>query len=586
MTCRVSSTVLEVDPGGEPFRGVTSMGEAISGHRETQTKLPDPVGGGWWNPGAWALPALTISAASAVVLVVVLWFLQRNATMRSLFVLPWYAGAGIALLALLLASLVVWRGSRRPGRLAPRLWALLLALVSLAALVSVCAFPRSSWPHAMAVASLAAAVTLTTRMVRLRPNSALVQSIAALSVLGVLPAVLLGTAWVGERIVTGKRTRVEGLIAQLRGWETEVEAVTGYSWKDMAVHREAAAQTVARLGALSFADRLGDADLWRESVVLGLDDELSAAARELLDAVVDGLDPARVPRVSSFPDPALHYDPYMHRWERSKEFPEQSAIVGSYHREIGRLFGELEVPDLTAAVAGGPFQQLLAHRQAARERLRLAARTIATSFSDHWAVLLMPQRRELVGMDATTLVDALQLPLLGLDSEEPLAAADVAKLLRVPRREAEWMVEHNPSCRRLPDYDDRGLAHFRIDCYAYEPRAGHGGAELAIEVRLVYQAQYGTKTVPGGSLPVELYFLFPIPAERQPDDFRIAVMSSLGEAVRARSSARVEARDRGNSLASGFRVVEGDDVVQVDYPRVISLVGDERGLQVRALRRD
>lgn len=43
------------------------------GHRETQTGLPDPLQSvGFWNAGAWALPAAMLSWASACVFVVML----------------------------------------------------------------------------------------------------------------------------------------------------------------------------------------------------------------------------------------------------------------------------------------------------------------------------------------------------------------------------------------------------------------------------------------------------------------------------------------------------------------------------------
>ncbi|HET9765368.1 MAG TPA: hypothetical protein VFS60_00900 [Thermoanaerobaculia bacterium] len=554
--------------------------DASGGHRENQTKLPDPTSG-WrlWAVGSWALPAVTLSFASAAVFAVVLYYLQHDRQMRSLFVLPWYTGAAIALLAATTSWMVVRQGSRRPGRIGPRLWALALLLVSSLAVILVCVWPRSSWTHALAVAALAAAVTLLARLVKVRPDSSLVQRIAPLSLLAVLVVVVPSARLTGRHIVDGKRARISGLIDHLRWCRAEVEAVASHPWDDMADHPDAAAQAVVRLRAVSVAHLLDAPELWSDAAVLGLDGELGGRAEELGDAVVDAIATGRAPGVSSFPEPALYWNHSEGRWQKSKDFPGLSATVGDYHREIGRLVDELAVADL--AIASEPYRRLVAHHRAANNRFANTAKRKAASWSDGWAAVVLPQHRAVLGKDSIALVDLFQLPLLAPAAPESLAAADLGSLARLPLGTARQLAAESADCKLLP-YVEPPKTYFRVDCYAYEPAPNTSGAQLRIELRVVYESNAYQPLVESAS-PVELFFLVPIPPETESDAFGAAVMTSLATAARKRTSGTVVPSDRGNSRVSGFNIFESGASTKVLHPTVTSLVGDDRALQVRAM---
>jgi len=555
------------------------MDDSPAGHRETQTQVPDPLAGsGLWNMGTWALPAVTLSIASAAVFVIVWLFLQHDREMRSLFVLPWYVGLPIAAGAAALAWTVVLHGRRRPGWIGPRLWVLALAVLNSLFAVLVPLFPKTSWTHALVFAGFAAALTLTPRLVKLRPDVALVQRIAPLSLFGVL-FVVLPTVWgIGNHITEGKRDQVELLIQQLQLWTSEVREVTGYDWKRMEADREGALHNVERLKRLSFAGRINDLELWREAVILGKDTELAKRSQELMDAVVVGLNPKRVPRVSSFEEPALHWNHDQKHWEANADFQGLSVTVGEYHHEIGRLFAELEVTDLP--VLSQPLVDLEGHYRTQRDQFKKAMTGILGSWPDNWAVFRIPQHRVLIGRESLPLSEMLQVPLFA--TEEPLAAGNLWKLTSLPLGEVRRLGRKPPGCRPL-EYTEGLRDYFRLDCYSYSPQGKGEGAELRIEMRLVYESEPG-KSLAEYSLPAEVYFLFPIPPDEGSDNFRETVMTGLANASRRLSGRSISGSDRGNSVASGFRILGDGSSVLVYYPTVVPLLGEQRALQVRAAR--
>jgi hypothetical protein len=152
--------------------------------------LPDPLAGtGFWNMGAWALPSTMLSACSAAVFAAVFVSFQLGGAKGGAFVFPslWTAIIGGA--GALLAWVVVVICRRRPGRIWPRVWALFLACANTSITLVGLIARQSAWPAALAVAGFTAAIALTPRLVKLRPDSAMVQRIAPLSLLILLIAV-------------------------------------------------------------------------------------------------------------------------------------------------------------------------------------------------------------------------------------------------------------------------------------------------------------------------------------------------------------------------------------------------------------
>ena len=559
------------------------MSDLRPGHRETQTTIPDPLAGRWWHVGTLALPAVSLSIASASAVVAVLLFLQRNAEIRALFQLSRAAVVSAALVALILAGLIVERGRRRPGRIWPRLWALILVALSAAALVIVLASPQRSLSHALAVACLAGAAVLAARLFKLRPQSALVQLIAPLSLLAVLVVVLPAVWWIGEQIAEGKREGVRQLIAQLQRWSSELREVAAHDWKTMEVDREGAVANVLRLERLSFPGHLDRGELWSEAAVLGLDGELSARAQELVAAVVDLLDPARVPRVSTVKEPAVHWSLDEQRWVENPDFPELSGLVGRYHREAGRLLGELEVGDLTA-----PDQSVVDLQEryrAENQRFTTSAKAIAQDFSDNWAVFRIPQHPSLIGRRSLPLAEVLRSPLFASGSGS-LSAGDLWRLSKLSLGEAQRLAQSSANCRPLPYYQDPSDSSrtlYRIDCYAYTPAAEGPGAELRFEMRLVYQSE-PYSTLKSWDPPEEVYFLFPLSTAGTDDEYRHALMGALADVSRNVPGLMVRARDRGNSVFDGFNIDGGGGTVRVLPARPIPFLAKHGALEVRVLR--
>lgn len=211
------------------------MSRLASGHRETQRNIPDPLQRGGWISliGTLAPPAVTLSTASLLVCAIVFGFLQRNPELRAIFSLQamfgettgegqgWQRlavlGAGLATACL--AWLIVLRCQRRPGPIAPRLWALFLAGLTSAWAVLQCLSPwpnNAPWLDAATVASFAATLTLLPRLLRFHPDSAWLQRIAPLSLLLVLLAVLPAMDYLGGDMVQVRKRGLGGVISGLQ----------------------------------------------------------------------------------------------------------------------------------------------------------------------------------------------------------------------------------------------------------------------------------------------------------------------------------------------------------------------------------
>ena len=380
-------------------------------------------------------------------------FLLYDEEWRSLFVLPLPRGALIAALAAGLAWWIASRGRRRPGRIWPRLWALFLAgLNSLTTAVALL-LPGRSWPLALAVAGLAAALTLAPRLVPLRPDSAMLQRVTPLSVLGVLLLILPLSCAAGNGIVGKRRHDVERKIDQLQLWTAEVQQVAGYDWSGMEDDPEGARKMVDRLERLSFAGEVGDPALWESAVTLGLDEELAARARELMDAVVAAFEPERVPRISTLREPAVRWDPEAKQWEAYSAFPRLSGITGAYHAQMGRLAAELDPGEVRAGSAG--LVNLDLHYQTKEKELQAHLRQIAGTWTDNWAVFEVPRHKELIGRTEVSLADVLRAPFAASADgrQEQLVAGDLWRLIALPLAEVRRLTGHAPGCRPV-EYEE------------------------------------------------------------------------------------------------------------------------------------
>jgi hypothetical protein len=546
-------------------------------HRETQTSLPGPLDevSRWQKIGTWTLPAAALSYASAFVLAVTLLYLRLAGELGSLFVMSLGWGRAVAVLSAALAWLIVFRCSRRPGLMWPRVWALILAILTSLFALLLLSFPTETWSSALEVAGFAAVLTLLPRLYKLRPDSGLVPQIAPLAFLGVLLPVLLAVGWTGRSIAASKKVRVDHAIEQVRKWTSEVRSMadrdwSGASWDD-------SAKAVEGLAEVRPAEQL-DLSLWREATTFERDRELAAEAGKLREAAIAGLAKNRVPRVSRLNEPAAYNDGK--RWVKGLLFPKASETVGRYFQEMGRIFTELDVQD------SYPDSQGLADFKTGylenKSRLTDQLSSQKEDWADHWAVFQIPA---LAGQSDMPLGKLLRnpSPILG----KP--AADLPRLL--------WLSygaihrQKPPGCRPLgptPDLKDRNGVKmeyelYRLDCYSYSPRPKDPGADLRVEMRVVYQSIPG-RDLQGSELPVEVYYLFPLPEGQKEEEFKQQVMTALSEAVRETTRMDVSPDKKTNTPATGFRVRGDGKRIVVRRPTFEDWIDGRKGLVVRAER--
>lgn len=547
------------------------------GHKEHRTDLPDPLARhGVWSFGTLALPAPLLSAASACVLVVVWVFFHHDSNRLELFRLPFPYTALIAGSAAALAWVIAAVCRKRPGRPWPRVWALLLATTATTLTILGLVMPENPEVLALAVSSLAAAATLAPRLARVRPHSPMVQNVAPLTLAVVLFVILPSSCAVRNSLAAEAEDRVDRHIRQLRVWKVEVDEIRTFGWSRMEETPDPAAERVDQLRRLGFETASGDPDLWRAATILGKDEALSTALQALTDSVVAGLDPNTVPRVSALKEPAVRWNHHDKRWESYSRFAGLSEIAGKYHQEMGRLFRQLAVDDQSV-----DYEELVRSREhysgqksVVDEHLRAAG-----TWADGWAAVRVDSEARV-----PSLYDVFRTPFAG-----GYSPGDLWSLTALPMgqlREIACESGNVRGCRCL-SYPDDGINYFRLDCYAYAPAAEGAGAELRMEMRLVYGSEPG-RAVDERSWPLEVFFHFLVPPDHAIDNFREEVMADLSSAVRASSGdGNIRYTDRGTSAAGGFEIVRDGRVVRVYRPRLVALRGlepEQRALEVRVER--
>jgi len=553
------------------------------GHRETVTDLPHPGSPPpVWSLASLGLPAGALTWASLGITVLVFSGVWGPPFLRSLFRLPWPVGVW-ASAATVIGAIVIWGCRRRPGRHFPRLWTIgltgAMALLGLYSLVDPVA-GGSPWCHAAALAGFTGTVVLLPRLVRVGPERRWIETIAPAGVAGamaLLVPVLCFVVWSYHHEVD----RLDGVIAlaQLRGGELEATADQARNGSGLELAR--LDRRLAELDDLSFAGRSSLQNLWRAAVTLGREDELGSALADLADGLVEGLSPAVAPRVSSLNETAVRWDPEAGKWVASSEFRRVSHLVGRYYQRLGGLFAALDPQTVEADSAA--LESYRERYGKEREVLRGYLQATRQEWADHWAVARVPGADDLVQTVEPALTPLLQAPLLAQEYEA-LAPADLPKLLDLDAERARSLAARVPDCR-LRSYRENGSAYERVDCDAYSPAAGDSlGAELRIELRLVYVASNGSG-VEQGQRPHEVFFLFPVPANRNENDYLEKVAQAVADAAAARWDGALRLLDRSGSALNGFALENDDARVIVHRPRLNSFLKGQKAVVVRAERR-
>lgn len=552
------------------------MAESFDGgHRETARDLPRPLQSGWY-PGTWALPATTISAASLVVVVVVFGVLQVGGRSSVLFRLPWSSGWS-ALAAAVVAWGIAISCRNRPGRHWPRWWALSLAAASSGvAVLDLAGSELGEHPrvHALALALLASSLALLPRLLKLHPAHWLVQHVAPLGLAAALFVALPAALVFGRHAVAERTERVAATVAELTREAAAIREVTSFDWSSSIERRHEAQQQMQRLADLPLEAWAPDRYLWQGAAVLGEEERLAAAYREILDAVVAGLDPERTPRLWQ-PQFAWNLDGQV--WERDPVFPELSAGVAGYHWRTSRLLRLLAPPS-------GEGDTLRAIATLYRDQVREADRRLA-GFSRSWAGDWVPPLVAAAGtapdLDGSSLVDLFRRPLL---ADGSLHAASLEELLDLTLWRARGVADPARGCGTR-EYREDEKQYFRIDCYAYRASLDPvPHAELRAEMRVVYAAEEALAPLAERDLPAEVYFLFPVPAAREAAPYRHDVMAALKAVVAAAyPDTTLEMIERDGSAARGFSFATRDGRrLRVVSHEIDDLSDGATGIQVRA----
>lgn len=553
-----------------------------AGHEETERNLPRPLQSGWY-PGIWALPATTLSLASSVVLTVVFAFLLAGATSRALFRLP--MAPAWALTSAALAWSVALGCRTRPGRHIPRVWAILLA-AGTTALSLVCLLARglalSPSVHALILASLAAAVTLLPRLLYLQPDHWLVQHIAPLALAFVLFVTLPVSFYIGQRMVAKQKRHVEATIAELSRQAGDIREISAFDWSRLAEQREEALRQIQRLQALPLERWLPDRYLWQGAARLGEDGQLGEAYRDLLDAVIKGMDPAHTPKLTH-----PQFNGTDQGWSRDPQFVDLSAAVAGYHLRIGQLFQSLDPP----AGESAAMHELATYYGQKEREVETILTGLSKTWNEDWVPPLAASRESQPRWALSPLPELLRRPL---PPDGALGPASLERLLALSLGRARRMADPSRGCAGRP-YREGDSQFFRIDCYAYasDLAASPPRPSLRAEMRIVYKSQE-LRPLGENDLPAEVYFLFPVPPDTDPAQYREDVMRSLESAAREDGEGSQVVQD-GRSSSTGFTLAteaRRRSVVVTSHP-ISDMSGEETesdgrvpGIGVRAWYRD
>ena len=552
-----------------------------AGHRERQSAIPDPLAAGSLAQrlGTLGLPAAMLSWASLLALLSVLAAVQHSAQLRAAYrfflPLPWLAALGAAALA----GAVVAAGSRRPGPLWPRLWALALAAlasaIAIAALVRPAGLPTAQL-HALITATLAGALALAPRLARIHPDSDWTQRVAPASLLLVLalivPPALTGVP--GPVAGPDRQARPNGTdgptldaaIAALDDTEAALRAATDFNWSRFDLRLPKAEAVIAGLRALPRHPLARPAGGWGKSAAPGRADAFTAVAQRLMGSVARGLDPERaggIPRLSSLGLGA-------------QGLAGPSRIVADYFEQLGRLFQALDPAPV--GITTGPLPGAYA---AATADLRGFLQAIGERWSDAWSVTMI-EHPPGPGVTETLTPRALLGKTLFADKGTGYRANEVARLWGLDLAAARRLQPGGRNDCGGQAFEQPGR-EYRIDCFAYAPAAGAGpkgrGAAVLAELRIVYSSRTGALSE--RSPPAEIWYAFVVPAGASPAERDRYQRTTLDALLAALKDADLSVS--GAASDQGFRLKRKTQAWKLTAPLIDHHLADRDWVVMRVL---
>lgn len=504
---------------------------------QSGSNLPDLLAAvPWWYPGTWGPPAFTVSLVSAAMTAFAAWFLFRNELVKAMFRFP-FDSLWVAIPAMGLAGVIVWRASLRPGKLWPRLWALILAafctFVTLWTLY-VKATPQKDAPrlHALAAIGALAALTLTPRLFHVHPFSVWVRH-AAPAALAFVVLLCFPLIFLSENVVVAKErqvldTKAEGLERASRNISGIVHAritkPTPFSYEQASPQK---------LQDVSFKEFLPDEadwkalDLLQRETGVAYQERMRKAMAGLIEVLVDGAENSDAPNLSEAP---IYADGVSEnndsRWRENRRFPGEAAAAGSYYHELGRMFRDFDHSGRTS-----PFRS---DYQSQQDDLRNNLSQRADLMGQLWIQDVFDGRMDPVDTQRLTsshvgdpkysLGDLYRWKNLSLQDarehflDKPGCLHEVQKLQRYEIVRIEDPNEPNGY------RDERLLRQYqRIECYAYRPGKEGNRPEVLAELHLTY------RVYPYSNTPHSVALLFDVPPKAS--HYREDLMQALADRI-------------------------------------------------------
>jgi hypothetical protein len=479
--------------------------------------------------GSLALPSETITVASIGAAALLFGIVSFSEATRFFFRLT-FSPLWFTIPAFLLSWLIAWRGSKRPGPILPRIWALSLMLLNLAACLaglwlegfphSAPAILRDPYPlHAVAFAGAIATAVLLPRLYPMHPLKRLVQTIAPLSLGVVLAVTVIPVILFMNWEMNAERQTIQTMSARLNAAAVRLKDAASFpysagSLRQFRQNRDRIESTLAILRESPDGVSLPDATRWRAAGILERDGKIPPGALEksaidLIDAVHSVVTEGRIPelRTGRYIPYGQNLDRYQANDEAARRphgevplFEPPAGIGAVYYRGASAWF--THIAPLGRFQTGDHYHARMADIEGHLSELADRAPT------RWWAEMMKPRTGRAPEFN---LAPAFETRL----SEKLNPLADVRSWSGL-RWGSFLAAQRSAPCRVLQQYllneqpipappesltdEQRQSGHVfylgvkydakaAAQCFAYDPPADGSNAPLVVELRLFYEAK-------------------------------------------------------------------------------------------------
>lgn len=547
------------------------------------------------------LPANAITVASIIVFIVIITITIVQLATNNLALqiefeqeTPYLILQILSIITACLILLITFTCRDRPGSFIPRIWLVFLTLISIA-IASILVFSiditgipilkylniNSSLLYAFIIATFVATLTLAPRLGKISPHNKLLQFLGIIVLLISLLLGSIGTVVFNQYanhhannsgsiapINTNLKQALDQFIAECNTVIEKIEMVVNYPWDDFTTNISGAKTILETAQTFDLQMPKTNIDIWQEN---GHPEIISkqALAKEKVDTIYTNLLQAiqinRLPKLSDLEQPSSYWDDDARQWIENPNFKEYSRIVGQYYILIDNLFHQLTSED---SVINEIYQQKSANFESSiRETLNI--------WADNWMPYQLHNASLRFNGNQMALKEIFETKLTN-----DLSIVNIRSLLELTLETAKNT--DIKSCFRR-EYTKGSYEYFRLDCYAYAPTPDETGAQLRIEMRIVYQ---GRKFY-AHAKPVEIYFLFPLGNHVENyNSYKSYIMNSLFEALSpfwVNQGGNYSYLGSNGTPSKGFYLKNDKlvDDVYVYEPREVGHVNDFKAIEVR-----